>query len=307
MAIESQTEAIAAIQTLVESDWTVLTDNTAERKLFTLVNILPFVTARQHSWPLNTTGITAASYDLATGVLPTAGEQITALATAVIRGETARCSIAREALFQTDGSPQYAVDLKTTRATQAVRDLLVGVEAGLWTDGTGNSNKDIVGMNLAVDSTGTYAGVDRSTYTNFASVETAHTTVWTQSQTDVTLKTLSTSPKNTTPDVGATDPSTWDQVWQTLKSNNPNQSVNTDMAYGGCSAIMYSGIPIVKAADCTSGHIYWLRLEDFYIGQVRPVEVRDLGVTADIIDFYVAWSGALVCRHSGRQGKDVIS
>lgn len=307
MALESQTEAIAAIQTLVESQWTVLTDDTAERKTFTLVNTLPFVKARAHSWPLNTTGITSASFDLSTGVLATAGEQITALATMVIRGQHARYSIAREALFQTDGSPQYAVNLKTTRATQAVRDLLIGIEAGLWSDGTGNSNKDIVGMNLAVDSTGTYSGIDRSTYTNFASVETAHTTVWTASQTDATLRTLRTSPKNTQPDVAATTPATWDQIWQTLKSNNPNQSVNTDTSFGGCSAIVYSGVPIVAAADCTSGHIYWLRLEDFHIGEVRGVEVTELGVTADIIDAYVAWSGGLVCKHSGRQGKDVIS
>jgi hypothetical protein len=46
----------------------------------------------------------------------------------------------------------------------------------VYADGTGNSNKDLIGLGLGVDSAGTYAGISRTTYPLWGSSEYAITT-----------------------------------------------------------------------------------------------------------------------------------
>ncbi|MFA6167838.1 MAG: phage major capsid protein [Gemmatimonadaceae bacterium] len=55
---------------------------------------------------------------------------------------------------------------KVDEAGSDIRDLMCGTAHGIYGDGTGNSSKDLTGLGAIITTTGTYAGVNRSTSGN---------------------------------------------------------------------------------------------------------------------------------------------
>lgn len=70
-------------------------------------------------------------------------------------------------------SETKVLDLIATETQSAATDMADDLGTEFWADGTGNSNKDFVGLAIICDSTGTVGGQSRTTYSALASTETA--------------------------------------------------------------------------------------------------------------------------------------
>lgn len=57
-----------------------------------------------------------------------------------------------------------AINYEDSQMSDAITDFAALISEQIWVDGTGNSNKDMIGFGLSIDSSGTYAGLSRTTY-----------------------------------------------------------------------------------------------------------------------------------------------
>lgn len=63
------------------------------------------------------------------------------------------------------------LDYEAVQMKLAAEDFRQLISEQIWLDGTGNTNKDMIGLALGVDSSGTYAGIARTTVTQWAASE----------------------------------------------------------------------------------------------------------------------------------------
>lgn len=168
---------------------------------------------------------------------------------------------------------------------------------------TGTDTKGIVGLGLAVDSAGTYAGIDRSAYTWWASDEDSTTTTLSMAALqagygDVTVG-------NDKPSVAITTQDLYDSYMNLL---TPMQRfVDEDTAKGGFTNIMFNGIPVIVDSHCTASNWFFLNEKYFTLyhhpkrnfkfeGFIKPVN-------QDVASAKIFWSGQLVCSNCRMQAK----
>src|ERR1035437_9933272 len=91
---------------------------------------------------------------------------------------------ANVALFGTDlitnNTAAKVLDLTKVEMQSRAQDLADGIGSMLWSDGTGNSNKDLLGLGAIVDdgtSVATIGGLARSTYTTLKGTVTSSATL----------------------------------------------------------------------------------------------------------------------------------
>lgn len=203
------------------------------------------------------------------------------------------------------------VEMETAKISMqdSVGDLLYG-------DGTGNSNKDFLGLSAAVDdgtNVATYANLTRSTYSAL--------------QSDVTtgvgaLTISSMASAYNAAKVGSDKPTLIvcpEAVWTYYEALiQPNIRVNYDgyrqitkggmaeskaalKGEAGFDALMYRGVPLVADEKCTAGYMYFLN-EKFlsWYGLQHPqhgeVSVKTKNIQTSAIENYApikgcAWSG----------------
>ena len=172
--------------------------------------------------------------------------------------------------------PQGILDLITTEMNSVSDDMADTFGTGLYSDGTGTSNKQLTGLAAAVDDGGvatTYAGLLRATYTTWVSDELA-------SAGAITLAKLAEQFDQATigsdaPTIGVTTPGIWSTIeglaMGTISMNTPmpglgrqygtvtrNGVVQGQGAQLGFTALFFRGRPIVADEKCTSTYFYWL-------------------------------------------------
>lgn len=185
-----------------------------------------------------------------------------------------RFSAANVALAGTDiaanNTAAKVLDLTEVEMISRAQDLADGIGNQLWGNGTGNSNKDFLGLGAIVDNgtnVATIGGLSRSTYTTLQSTVTAATTL-----SLATMRTLYNAIADATvvPTRSYTDYPTWALYEQLLQ---PQEKIYKEVnivpnykGYEGFSGLMYAGLEVVPDRKATAGYFYMLNENylDFY-------------------------------------------
>jgi len=149
------------------------------------------------------------------------------------------------------------LDLTRVEMQSRAQDLADGIGTMLWGDGTGNSNKDLLGLGALVDdgtSVTTIGGLSRSTYTTLKGTVTSAATL-----SLTTMRTLYNAIADATiaPTRAYTDYPTWALYEQLLL---PQEKIFKEVnivpnykGYEGFAGLMYAGMEIVPDRKATSG------------------------------------------------------
>ena len=182
--------------------------------------------------------------------------------------------------------PQRILDLLTVEMQSISDDMADTLGTGLYSDGTGTSNKQLTGLDAAIDDgngTATYAGLARGTYTTWKSDLDS-------SSNAISLAELGASFEAATigsdaPTLGITTPSVWTTIeglaMGTITMNQPTpglgrqygtvtregvkQGLGADTGY---TALFFRGRPIVADEKCTSNKILLDKRKSFRFGEM---------------------------------------
>lgn len=172
--------------------------------------------------------------------------------------------------------PQRILDLLTVEMQSVADDMADTLGTGLYSAGTGTSNKQLTGLDAAVDDgngTATYAGLLRSTYTTWLSNLDDSTNAISLAEIGASFDAAKIG--NDAPTLGVTTPAIWTTIeglaMGTISLNQPTPGLGRQ--YGsvgkegirtgqgaelGYTALFFRGRPIVADEKCTSGRFYWL-------------------------------------------------
>jgi hypothetical protein len=201
------------------------------------------------------------------------------------------------------------VDLIDHKLENARMTMSYNITAGIFGDGTGNSNKDLTGLKAAVDdgtNYATYAGIERLTDATWWKAK------YTALNDYISLPAMQSMYGDLTdgsirPDMIVTTQDIWDDLWEIITPIQRSDSEKMSANYG-FRAITFNGTPVVADAQCTAGYMYFLNSKflklypmDGYdsvswTGWKQPTN-QDVGVGQFI------WKGQLAasnCRYLGR-------
>lgn len=162
------------------------------------------------------------------------------------------------------------LDLTRVEMQSRAQDLADGLGTMLWSDGTGNSNKDLLGLGAIVDdgtSVATIGGLSRTTYTTLKGTVTSATTL-----SLATMRTLYNAIADATvaPTRSYTDYPSWALFEQLLQ---PQEKIFKEVnivpnykGYEGFAGLMYAGMELVPDRKAPSGQMVFLNENyvDFY-------------------------------------------
>ena len=184
-----------------------------------------------------------------------------------------RYNTANVALAVTDiaanSTPAKVLDLTEVEMMSRAQDLADSIGTQLYADGTGNANKDFLGLANLVDDTASIGGLSRSTYSTLASTNTA------ASSGLLTLFKMRTmynaiADGTTIPSEVYTDYASW-ALFETLLQ--PQEKINKEVnlasnfkGYSGFDAIVFAGLPIIPDRKSTTGVMWFLNTDyiNFY-------------------------------------------
>jgi hypothetical protein len=158
------------------------------------------------------------------------------------------------------------LDLTKVEMQSRAQDLADGIGTMMWSDGTGNASKDILGLAAIVDNGNTVptiGGLSRSTYTTLASTVTAAATL-----SLAAMRTLWNNIADATvaPTRAYTDYPSWALYEQLLQ---PQEKIWKEVnivpnykGYEGFAGLMYAGMEVVPDRKATAGQMVFIN-EDF--------------------------------------------
>lgn len=160
------------------------------------------------------------------------------------------------------------LDLTEVEMMSRAQDLADSIGTQLYSDGTGNANKDFIGLANIVDDSSSIGGLSRSTYTTLQSTVTASGGTLSLYK----MRTLFNAISDATiqPTESYTDYPTW-ALFETLLQ--PQEKINKEVnlapnfkGYTGFDALVFAGLPIIADRKCTSGTMFMLNSDfiDFY-------------------------------------------
>jgi hypothetical protein len=148
------------------------------------------------------------------------------------------------------------IDLLEAKAKQAEMSLRDTMNIDAFSDGTANNSKGLGGLEILCDSTGTAGGINQSTYSWWASTETASGSFAAQGLDDMRTTFNTITRGNDKPDFIIT---TQDIHEYYEKSLQPQERyIDTKVANAGFTNLTFKGVPTVFDRDCTSGVMYFL-------------------------------------------------
>ena len=167
-----------------------------------------------------------------------------------------------------NNTPAKVLDLVEVEMMSRAQDLADSIGTQLYADGTGNNNKNFIGLANIVDDTSSIGGLSRTTYSTLASTNTA-------SGGQLSLYKMRTlynaiADASVVPTESYTDYATW-ALYETLLQ--PQEKINKEVnlapnfkGYTGFDAIVFAGLPIIADRKCTTGTMFMLNTEflDFY-------------------------------------------
>jgi hypothetical protein len=150
------------------------------------------------------------------------------------------------------------INLLEAKITQLEMSLRDRMSVDSFSDGTGNGGKNLGGLELLVDGTGsdTVGGLSSATFTWWRSTETASGSFAAQGLDDMRTLYNTLSFGNDKPDFITTTQTVFESYEKVLQPQE--RYVNTKAANSGFQNLTFKSVPVVFDRDCTSGVMYML-------------------------------------------------
>lgn len=210
-------------------------------------------------------------------------------------------------LIKTSGAGTKILDLVEAEMETARLTLADLIGTDIYLDGTGNSNKAILGLIAGIDSganVATYGGINR----NDGSVQATAV----QGNLNTTGGALSLALVNTgmgsatiqphRPDLLITTQSMWDRFWERSQPSQrtPSGPGFDDLARVGFSAINFNGAAVVVDSKCASGNLWGLNTDFIKLLIHRDRDFQFTGFqkpdNQDALLGQILWAGQLVVQ-----------
>lgn len=172
-------------------------------------------------------------------------------------------------------------DLQVTKGEEAAQEMADGIATLLYGDGTGNSNKDFLGLVAGCDdgtNVANYGGLSRSTYTTLQGNLDSTTTTITFDAIDSMLNSCNSG--NDKVDLILTTEAIYDFIGD-LFTAVTNERVAKDSTGGqikgaiagiageaGFTSLYYKGVPIIADEACTANHVFFLNTKTWEFATV---------------------------------------
>lgn len=220
-------------------------------------------------------------------------------------------SISGEDQLKNSGKEQM-INLFQKRIENAEKTMANALAAGLFADGTGNSGKEIGGLQLLVadaPSSGTVGNINRATtgnefWRNQAKTSSAALTSDTirKEFDDMYLKCQRNSDA---PDLIVCDATRYGLFLQSL---TPLQRFsNPDLADAGFRTVQYQGADVIFDANCPDKHIYFLNTDYIYLRPHKNRNMKVIGgdrvaINQDALYNIIGWAGNMTMSNAALQG-----
>lgn len=159
-------------------------------------------------------------------------------------------------------TPEQVANLLERQVSSDTYDLALKIATQLYSDGTGNSSKDITGLAAAVDdgtSAATYGGQTRATYTQLNSTVTASSGTLTLAKMYTLFDACAQGSEE--PNKILTTKAVRSFYNQLLTPSE--RYTNPDAMGTGASKLMFRGAPVEADTACTSGVMFMLNEDSF--------------------------------------------
>jgi hypothetical protein len=201
-----------------------------------------------------------------------------------------------------NNSKEKIIDLLEQKVTQLEESLRDEFNIEAFSDGTGNSGKDVTGLQAIIDTDNTFAGINRTTYTWWAAKreDTA------EALNEPRMRTMfyDCSKNLTKPAIIITTQALFEKYISLVQPSL--RLPNTKMADLGFQNVEYMGVPVVFDEACPSG--WMMFLNDKYL-RLRVHPEADFKVTEKkepanqlVFTQQVYWLGNLTVNNSRFQG-----
>lgn len=196
------------------------------------------------------------------------------------------------------------INMLKARMTNSENTLKGLLNAHLYNTAVGGSDgKQLDGIGIAIDSTGTYGNIDPTTNTWWAASEAAYSSNLVD---ELTTRYLAVSRGSTDkPDLGVTTQAVYEKLLQEI--DPALRLTSTALGDVGFESIKFRGMDVVYDEDCTSGVFYMINTKymklryhkdrNFFVTEMQSPVNQD----ADIA--HILWYGALTCSARLRQAK----
>jgi len=188
-----------------------------------------------------------------------------------------------------------------TELDLGLADVRGNINTQLMSDGTGNSGKDITGLFAGIADTGTYAGLDRGTYTWWKAYVNANGGT-PRNLTEELMRDVKSTVEGRGGRVKAiyAGSTQWYRYGDLLRAERRQQSPTS--LTGGYQALDFEGVPVIKVPgypqtrmDCVDEDLLeYVVLKDF--------EAKPMAKTKDSDVIWVTHYSQLVCRNPYRMG-----
>jgi hypothetical protein len=188
-----------------------------------------------------------------------------------------------------------------TELDLGLSDVRGNINTQLMSDGSGNSGKDITGLFAAIADTGTYAGLDRGTYTWWKSYVNANGGTPRNLSEELVRTVKSTvearGGRVTAIYAGSTQ---WYKYGDLLRAERRQQ--NPTSLTGGYQALDFEGVPLIKVPGYPQTRIDFVNEDLLEYVVLKDFEAKPMAKTKDSDVIWVTHYSQLVCRNPYRMG-----
>lgn len=177
---------------------------------------------------------------------------------------SASIAISGEEMRKNAGSKTRILDLLEARVKQAEMSLKEEIGTGIFSDGTGNGSKDLTGLRAMVTNSGTYGGINSTTYPWWtANVDTTSTQTLALMRTSFNNASID---GNDTPELLVGTQAVYEGYEAKLTAFNSVVSVQTKgegekiLGDAGYQALGFKGKPVIWDSLCPTNYLYYLNL-----------------------------------------------
>ena len=269
------------------------------------------VEGKQREWEVHYAGNTGALSYTESGDIPTAGNQSYKKATAPFKlvGVPVQVTGFVDAATKGGGGFLQALTSETTEAIKDLKDAINTMQ--MSTSAPGNSGADITGFPYIISDTGTYAGLDRSTYTWFQSYVLDNS----GTDRDLTLslmqdqyRTLLSPARSSKVTHIFTSFKHYDDYGNLMADNRRFISpAKMDAGYGQkYDSMPFNGSPVIGVPGMADGAMYFINKDFWEYDVLKDFDTEEKSLaTKDAKLFFISHYAELVCLHPGKQGKIV--
>lgn len=204
-----------------------------------------------------------------------------------------------------NSGPEAAVSLLKARIMQVERTIAKNLNAMLYADGTGNSSKDMLGLEAVVDTDNTFGGIDRSDSDNSwwrASV-TSQGGVLTEAGMRTKYNDIVDGVEKATHIITTQDGF---EAYEGLLQSTIRH-MDTDLGDAGFDSLMFKSTPVVFDRDAPANTMYFLNLDHIELVSLNGAwfRVSDWLIPTNQDAKYknIILRGNLTCKNSALQGK----